>query len=680
MAQLFLQVQASKLKGSGIISTATTIPVQSFKDPQENNIVTADLGDKCYATLEPNTIREEIISFTGVTQNADGTADLTGVTRNLDYTTPYTQISSTGFAHAGGTLLVVSNNPQVYDDMSSNANDETITGIWTFDSTAFPKMSDGTTSPTADEELATKAYVDNTAGGTPISINRIIPVATAGETVAAGEVCYYDTTAKEWLLADSDIVAESDNVLLGIAQGAGTDGNIITGGILLYGLDSNQIGMTAGNVMYLSSTSGGISSSVGTQEVEVGIAYSATQLYFCPRFASVPTGDEKDALAGTIGIPSSSNKYVTNDDTAGTGDVVRESLLPTIKFGGDGSNGSLVITTGTTTVDLGGNAYYELNYTSVSITGDGNLAFSNPHAKGSVVVIKSQGNITLTSSSTAVIDMKSLGGSGGSGGAINASGTNGTSIDDEDFGTIVTFGALGTIPTGGAGGVVFPDLWLAYASNTSAKIRRRIISLKPGAGGGGGAGGATGTGGTSGTGGNAGDGAGALYIECGGAWNFTTGSIDLDGGDGANGVNGATATGGNDERAAGGGGGGGGGAGQLLVLYNSLTASSGSILLNGGNGGNGGNGAIGSRVTGGTTNGGGGGGGAANAIAAGGNGGNASAPSTDGNNGSAGGGVAGTGGIKGTTITSVDLQGQGGGGGGGGGGGTSVVMENTVFV
>jgi len=52
----------------------------------------------------------------------------------------------------------------------------------------------------------------------------------------------------------------------------------------------------------------------------------------------VPTSDENDAMAGTSGTPSSSNKFVTNDDTAETGNsvVVRtkstgkldESILP----------------------------------------------------------------------------------------------------------------------------------------------------------------------------------------------------------------------------------------------------------------------------------------------------------------------------------------------------------------
>jgi hypothetical protein len=41
----------------------------------------------------------------------------------------------------------------------------------------------------------------------------------------------------------------------------------------------------------------------------------------------VPTQGENDALVGTSGTPSSTNKYVTDADTTGTGSVVRSSLL-----------------------------------------------------------------------------------------------------------------------------------------------------------------------------------------------------------------------------------------------------------------------------------------------------------------------------------------------------------------
>lgn len=295
MPQKFIQAQKFKLSGSGVTSTATTIGLQSFKTPDETNITTSDLGTTAFGSLEPGTEREEIISFTGVTQNANGTATLTGVTRGLKFVSPYTTDAALKQQHAGGTIFVLTNNPQLYEDLISFNNDESITGLFTFDNAKPPRL-DAFATPTADEEFATKKYVDDTAGSGPISINRVIPVATAGETVAAGDFIYFDLTDNEWKKTDASAPATSEDVLLGIAQGAGTDGNPITGGVLLFGLDSNQSGLTQGDTEFLSDTAGAIANSAGTQEVEVGIAISATEMYFSPRFASVPTGATKDLI------------------------------------------------------------------------------------------------------------------------------------------------------------------------------------------------------------------------------------------------------------------------------------------------------------------------------------------------------------------------------------------------
>lgn len=188
MSHKFIQVQPVYLSGSGITATATTIIVKSLTFPSGDTVLTADIGDICYATLEPNTTREEIISFTTITQNSDGSATLTGVTRNLDYASPYTQISATGSAHAGGTSLIISNNPQIYENLISASNDETITGTWTFDADAYPKVDDDTKMPTDQAEFATKAYADALAiVGAPDAtetVQGVVELATSAESIA----------------------------------------------------------------------------------------------------------------------------------------------------------------------------------------------------------------------------------------------------------------------------------------------------------------------------------------------------------------------------------------------------------------------------------------------------------------------------------------------------------------
>ena len=59
-------------------------------------------------------------------------------------------------------------------------------------------------------------------------------------------------------------------------------------------------------------------------------------------------------------------------------------------YGGSGSDGALSISSGTTTIALGGARVVVKNYTNISITGTGDLAFSSPHADGTTIILKSQ--------------------------------------------------------------------------------------------------------------------------------------------------------------------------------------------------------------------------------------------------------------------------------------------------
>jgi hypothetical protein len=254
-----------------------------------------------------------------------------------------------------------------------------------------------------------------------------------------------------------------------------------------------------------------------------------------------------------------------------------------LKFGGTGSDGALSISSGTTTIDLANAQVVTKNYTSISITGTGKLAFSNPHTNGTIVIIKSQGNVIFTSSQTPMIDLSGIGGSigtagyyditspgaGGSGGGWNG-GANGGGSGGGGGGGALTAGSNGIAEgttAGGTGGTT-------TGIKTASTLYFKTIKLSTGAGGG--------NGGTfgQGTGGAGGRGGGSLYVECGGALNFTTISgISVAGVNGSNGVRGA------DSNC--GGGGGGGGGGSAIILYNTLIANTGTIIVSGGTKGSG---------------------------------------------------------------------------------------------
>lgn len=147
-----------------------------------------DFGARGFATIEPgNGTLEEQVVFTGVTQNSNGTATLTGVSSVL-FISPYTQTSGLAKTHAGSVTLVISNTSGFYDSLTGKADDETITGTWTFTNPNYPRMDTATPFPIDNEQLATKAYADSLsfAGAPNASPTQkgIVEIATQAEVDA----------------------------------------------------------------------------------------------------------------------------------------------------------------------------------------------------------------------------------------------------------------------------------------------------------------------------------------------------------------------------------------------------------------------------------------------------------------------------------------------------------------
>lgn len=132
--------------------------------------------------------------------------------------------------------------------------------------------------------------------------------------------------------------------------------------------------------------------------------------------------------------PNSVTPVATSTPTAG--------LIPTMELigFGDGASGTIAIGSGTTTIDLGGKEFPVFNFTSITVTGTGKIAFSNPHAKGSVVVINVIGNVTISSTADAVIDLRNIGSAVASTtGALD-------SLDHASTGAIYTYSAFYATP------------------------------------------------------------------------------------------------------------------------------------------------------------------------------------------------------------------------------------------
>lgn len=273
----------------------------------------------------------------------------------------------------------------------------------------------------------------------------------------------------------------------------------------------------------------------------------------------VEEATDAEVTAGTATGSTGAKLFVTPAKLA-------TNIATKLKFGGTGADGALAITSGATNIDCANAAVVIKNYTSISITGTSSLTFTNPHTNGTIIILKSQGNVTITSSTNPAIDGRLMGASAGN---------YGTS-------TIVA-------PKGGGSGANSAGAGLYTGQNISGKN----IKIFAGAGGGNSNAGSGGTGGAG------------IYIECGGALNITS-TINVSG---QNGVAGSGNTGGSGFTCPSGGGGGsntdgitgaagtaacfgsgtagtgGGGAGSIVIIYNSLTANSGTYTVTKGNGG-----------------------------------------------------------------------------------------------
>lgn len=350
----------------GINDSATTIQLQNLLKLDGSSIAASDIGDELQGTFAPGTSREEIFLIDGanVVVNADGTVTITSVLRGRKEVSPY---GSGGFSadHGAGEIVIFGNNPQLYDKMAFKENANTFSEQNIFNN--FAPQTD--TDPINPNDLTRLSYVQTLVLGVLTTINVIVP-GKAGETISgAGKGIYFDETDNEWKLWDADVAATVNNVLLGISQGAGVDGGAILNGVLLQGVDENQSGLTEGDVQFASNTAGGISSTPGTIEVTVGIAKSATELYFAPRFNQQITEAQQDALVGNntdiavgtgnlfvtqTGLQKSSESYAAdaqaNDTYVITLDPVPTSLVNgmTLRFKANTAN------TGPATLNVNG--------------------------------------------------------------------------------------------------------------------------------------------------------------------------------------------------------------------------------------------------------------------------------------------------------------------------------------
>lgn len=269
--------QTYTLAGSGISSSDTSFTLTSFTITQTGyRIQDSDMSQIFYVTFEPGSrSRQEIASCTTVTQNADGTATISGCTRGLLPIAPYTASTSLQFPHSGGSTVIFSDPPQLFNQAAFKDNDETITGNWIIGA------------PLSSDSIANKAYVDALVSGTTtLSNDRLVVAGTAGETFATNTLVYLNPSTQRWNGVSTASTTTFDDRFIGLTQGSGTNGFAIAGGVLLKGRHTLSSGLTAGALYYGATATGTISTATSSQPI--GVAVATNILYFDPVLIDVP--------------------------------------------------------------------------------------------------------------------------------------------------------------------------------------------------------------------------------------------------------------------------------------------------------------------------------------------------------------------------------------------------------
>jgi len=294
---------------------ATTFDLSSVLDDDGNTI---PAGKYCFTIDNGSSNKEYLMGDIGHTSTVSG---VVSVNRQGAET------SGAVRAHRVGASVILT------DFVALQRVADILRGALTLDA-ANPLTYDATASLSDPNSLATVAYVLSVVtGGTVVFNNQVITGQSAGENLTAGNTIYFKTSDQKWYKTDAQDTTKCEGVKLGIALSTTTINNTIASGVQLLGVYTTS-GLTAGSKYYLSDTDGAISVTPGTYSAFVGWALSTTTLLFAPKEFEIPTGREKAAMAGSTGVPSSTNKFITQDNTSAAGtDQTQTTQNATVETG-----------------------------------------------------------------------------------------------------------------------------------------------------------------------------------------------------------------------------------------------------------------------------------------------------------------------------------------------------------
>ncbi len=189
--------QTYNLAGSGISSSASSITLTSLTIKQTGQpIQDSDVGDTFYMTIEPGSnTKQEIIGCTTIGSNTGGSVTISGCSRGLSPITPYTASTTLAFTHAGGSQVIFSDPPQLFNQYYALGNMGSSTNILSFSPLTppqyYPSVGSQATGGinSTSSEFASIAFVQQTALSGTVNATTlakgIIQLATARQAASS---------------------------------------------------------------------------------------------------------------------------------------------------------------------------------------------------------------------------------------------------------------------------------------------------------------------------------------------------------------------------------------------------------------------------------------------------------------------------------------------------------------
>lgn len=262
---------------------------------------------------------------------------VTGLERGLSPEDGVTQVATLKFAHRRGASVQITDFPLI-----QRLRDQ-VDGDSTFDNVI--SYAPGVT-PVGSDDIADVGYVLSTITGTSsLVLDELAVPGNAGETFATGSVLYFQENDQEWYKLDVDIDSHFVDREIGMANGAGSNGVAIPGGVTIRGLFTTS-NLTAGANYFASSTAGATSTATTSQPL--GVARSTTQLYFNPSLIestvyTPTTFSATTTFSGWVdGIASTTVRYYTTTgaSTWTKPANLKYAVIETVSAGGGGDDDS----------------------------------------------------------------------------------------------------------------------------------------------------------------------------------------------------------------------------------------------------------------------------------------------------------------------------------------------------